>query len=252
MKAIILAAGMASRMRPLTIDTPKCLLNLGPQNILQRTLNNLISCNITEIVIVTGFMQHKIKAFVESHFPNTNIYFIHNELYESTNNIYSLWLTKKHVLNEDILLLDSDIVFDQKILELLLFSSHENCLALKPGFDLGEEEIKIKINNDNSLSEIGKKINPAEAAGESIGIEKFSGQAVNNLFQILDTMILTEKNVNIFYEAAFQKAIDRGLKIIPVDVGRLSCMEIDTIEDLEFAREKIIPSLDKKQKHSQF
>jgi len=245
MKAIILAAGTSSRMRPLTNEIPKCLLDLGKQKILERTLNNLISSNINEFIIVTGFLQHKIKEFIEGHFPNAHFTFIHNELYETTNNIYSLWLAKKAVLNDDILLLDSDIIFDKKILELLLSSSHDNCLALKSGLDLGEEEMKIKANIENYISEISKVMNPTEAIGESIGIEKFNKHFVNELFQILDTMILAEKNVNIFYEAAFQKAINSGSKIFPINVGNLSCMEIDTIEDLESARKKIIPILEK-------
>jgi len=116
MKAIILAAGIASRLRPLTNNSPKCLLEIGEKNLLQRTINALIANKINDIIIVTGYLHEMIETFVTQHYPNLQIEFIHNEKYESTNNIYSLWLTQKSVLNTDIILLDSDILFDSKLL----------------------------------------------------------------------------------------------------------------------------------------
>lgn len=240
MKGIILAAGVSSRMRPLTNNTPKCLLPIGDQNILQRTIDNLIDNSINDILIVTGYLNNQIEDFVKKAFPTLNVNFIHNDIYDSTNNIYSLWLTKDKALNNDILLLDSDIVFDKNIIKLLLSSDHQNCLALKSAMDLGEEEMKLKTNSDGSIYEISKTLIPAEAIGESIGIEKFSKNLVNPLFRILDEMVIAQKQDNVFYEKAFQIAINEGKKIFPIDVDKLKCMEIDTIEDYELAQQIIL------------
>ncbi len=236
MKGLILAAGIASRLRPLTENTPKCLLSIGEKKILEQTIDNLLANSITEIIIVTGFLNKKIEDFVKENYPELKVTFLHNESYESTNNIFSLWLAKEAVENEDFILLDSDIVFDKEIISLLLQSEYENCLALKTGIELGDEEIKVKLAEDSSIIEISKEVNPDEAAGESIGIEKFSAQFGGELFKILDEMIIEERMENVFYEAAFQRAIENGTKMFAVPVGEKYCMEIDFAEDLDAAK----------------
>ncbi len=235
MKIVILAAGTASRLKPLTDNTPKCLLKVGEKSILERTIENLVKNNISEVIVVTGFLKEKIEKFLTPNYPNISFTFIFNEKYDSTNNIYSLWLAKKEVVGNKMLLMDSDIVFDSRIIGQLLESNYDNCLSLRSSNKLSKEEIKCLLNTDGSIKEIGKTMNPQEAVGESIGIEKFSKEFVLRLFTILDKKILDNKEVNIFYEAAFQDALNSGTEIFPVDVEDFKCMEIDTIEDFETA-----------------
>jgi len=233
MKAVILAAGVAARLRPLTDNTPKCLLKVGDKSILERTVDNISANGITDIVVVTGYLKEMIENFLISKYPELNFTFIFNEKYDSTNNIYSLWMTKEELLGHDMLLLDSDIVFDSRIIGQLVNSDHENCLAVRSDHKLSEEEIKLLLNDDGSIKEISKVVDPNAAVGESIGIEKFEKKFVWRLFTILDIKILDNHEVNIFYEAAFQNAMNSGAKIYPVDVENYKCMEIDTIEDFE-------------------
>lgn len=233
MKAVILAAGVASRLRPLTDNTPKCLLKVGDKSILERTIDNISANGITDIVVVTGYLKEMIEDFLINKYSELNFTFIFNEKYDSTNNIYSLWMTKEELLGHDMLLLDSDIVFDSRIIGLLINSDHENCLAVRSDHKLSEEEIKLLLNDDGSIKEISKVVDPNAAVGESIGIEKFEKKFVWRLFTILDIKILDNHEVNIFYEAAFQNAMNSGAKIYPVDVENYKCMEIDTIEDFE-------------------
>jgi choline kinase len=243
MKAVILAAGISSRLRPLTDTTPKCLLTLGGKTILGRMLDNLAMHGITDLVMVTGYRERQIKTFVSDYFPHLKVAFVTNERYHSTNNIYSLWLTRELVRHDEMLLLDSDIVFDQRIIGLLLTASHENCLAVKRGDKLGAEEIKVRVGADGSIEKIGKEVDPGEAAGESIGIEKFGQEFVGELLKVLERKMLIDKSVNQFYEAAFQEVIDNCLKVYPVDVGSCCCIEIDTPEDLDAAQQSVIASI---------
>jgi len=236
MKAVILAAGIASRLRPLTNNTPKCLLKVGSKSILELTIENLVANGINEIIIVTGFLDYQIKEFMNSRFPLLNIIFCHNQLYESTNNIYSLWLAKDAVAGDDMLLMDSDIIFDSRIIAKLRGSGFKNCLALKR-HDLSEEEIKVLVDGDGRILDISKEVNPKEAAGESIGIEIFSRQLLPELFRVIDRKVNDEKKVNIFYEVAFQELINENHDIFIVDVTEFFCMEIDTAEDLMVAGE---------------
>ena len=139
MKGVILAAGISSRLRPLTDRVPKCLLELGEKTILGLTLENLIANGVGDIVIVTGYREDQIRRFVRAAFPALHAEFVTNERYETTNNSYSLWLTERAVGDEGIVLLDSDIVFDRRIIGLLTRSGHDNALALARGPALGED-----------------------------------------------------------------------------------------------------------------
>jgi choline kinase len=232
MKTVILAAGAGSRLKPMTDHVPKCLLKVGVKCILEMTIENLLATNNSEIIIVTGYLENKIREFIRERFPHLQITYIYNELYASTNNIYSLWLAKDEVLGDDMMMLDSDIVFDERIISKLQNSGYKNCLALKR-HEVHDEEIKVKTDAHGCVIEIGKEVNMSQAAGESIGIEIFGIEALTELYFILDRKVVTEKEVNQFYEAAFQELSDNNLFI--VDTTEYFCMEIDTEEDLKIA-----------------
>ncbi|MCX7832869.1 MAG: phosphocholine cytidylyltransferase family protein [Ignavibacteria bacterium] len=237
MQAVILAAGIAKRLRPYTNETPKCLLDLGGGNILQHTINNLINCGINDFIFVLGFKAEMIKDFIEKNFKNINSRFILNPDYENNNNSYSLWLTKDYV-NNQVLLLDSDILFDKRIVNKLLDSNFETCIALK-NHKADEEQIKVLTDNKSRVLKIGKDVDLKKSAGESIGIEKLSKNFLNEMYKVLDRKILRENNVNEFYEVTFQELIDRNndlLNMYAVDVSEYECLEIDTIEDFQKAK----------------
>ncbi|MCH4896588.1 phosphocholine cytidylyltransferase family protein [Marinilabiliaceae bacterium JC040] len=233
MKAIILAAGIASRLRPLTDNCPKCLLEINNKSILERTIESLIINNIKDITIVTGYLNHMIEEFIKSKFNNLNITFIKNETYDSTNNIYSLWLALKNI-EDEVILLDSDIIYDPKLIEILINSKEEDVLLLN-NHTLGEEEIKIIVNNENKITEISKVCDISKAIGESIGIERMSKTYIKNLKLELDKMIVKENLINVFYELAFERLIDKGYFFSYIDTSNYFSMELDTVEDFNEA-----------------
>lgn len=238
MKAVILAAGIASRLRPLTDTTPKCLLKIGERCLLERTFNALIQNGINEFVVVTGYRQQQIIDFLNAHYSQQQITFIYNERYESTNNIYSLWLTRPYVDEESILLLDSDIVFDPQIITELLSSEKEDVLALNQ-HELGEEEIKVIVDQEQKVVEISKVCSIADSIGESIGIERMSASYTKALFQELEIMIEKEGLDNVFYERAFERLIPLGHSFYVIDTTQFFSAELDTIEDFKQAQELI-------------
>jgi choline kinase len=239
MKTVILAAGAGSRLKPLTDHLPKCLLKAGGKSILEMTIENLLETGNSEIIIVTGYLEEKIKEFMRNRFPQLKVTFILNSSYTSTNNIYSLWLAKSEVMGDDMLMMDSDIIFDKSIITKLLASGYKNCLALKR-HDVHEEEIKVRVDAKGRVIEIGKNVMLSEAAGESIGIELFGKETLPELFGIIDRMVVTDKRVNIFYEAAFQELADKKNNLFVVDTTEYPCMEIDTKEDLIAADELVL------------
>jgi len=241
-KGVILAAGVASRLRPLTDLVPKCLLEVGGGTILGLTIENLIANGIADIVIVTGYRESLIRQYLRDSFPALDVGFITNDRFATTNNITSLALAGGAMTGGEIILLDSDIVFDRRIIGLLTRVGRVSCLAMKSGTALGPEEIKVETGPGNTVRRIGKDVPPGSAAGESIGIEKLSSEFLRDLSPILERMIREERGENLFYEAAFQRAITLGSVLTAVDVGDLHCMEIDTPADLEAARALCAPA----------
>lgn len=239
MKAVILAAGIASRLRPLTDTTPKCLLQIGERCLLQRTFDALIANGINDFVVVTGYRERQIIEFLDSQYIGINILFISNERYSSTNNIYSLWLAKAEVRGQDILLLDSDILFDPQIITVVLNNSAPDALALNR-HELGEEEIKVVVDGNKRVVEISKVCSIADAIGESVGIEKMSATYTEALYTELDQMIEVEKQDNIFYERAFERLIPKGFSFKIEDTTRYFSIELDTVDDFNQAK-RLIP-----------
>jgi len=229
--AVVLAAGTSSRLRPLTNHIPKSLLPVGKIPLLQRTLESLYRSHIRECVIVTGFQKAKVEAFVHSLRLPLSTTFVENPRYASTGNNYSLWTAYRNVQGRNMLLMDADILFDSRILQLLMNAPIANGLIMRTTNHLGSEEIKVQVDKSGIVKRIGKDFDPLVAAGESIGIEKFDAKTVDLLFEIL----ARRKDRTEFYEASFQELIDHGSRVHAVDSQGLPCMEIDTIEDLTAA-----------------
>jgi choline kinase len=244
-KAVILAAGVASRLRPWTDRTPKCLLPIGDGTLLDRTLEAVEAAGLRDIVLVTGYLEEQIRARVRERHARLNVEFVRNADFATTNNIYSLWLARDRVAGEGMLLLDSDILFDPAVLDDLRNTGRPDVLAVKTGHTLGEEEIKVEIDAARRVLTIGKRVPPERAFGESIGIEIFSPSALVGLFEALENKVVREGAVGVFYEAAFQDWIDGGGTITAVDIGARPAIEIDTIDDFRAAERDVLPLLPK-------
>lgn len=233
MIGVILAAGMAKRLRPLTDEKPKCLLEVGGKTLLQRTVDAMISAGIKEFVVVTGYRENMIREFLTARYPQYTINFIDNPDYEHNNNIFSLWLAMEKLHGTEVLLMDSDILCDpeavrrvaRKTVPALAMQQHE----------LGEEEMKIVVDAEGRITEISKTCSPKDAIGESVGIEKMTEEYTEAIYQELRKMILEEGLIDIFYERAFERLIPQGHTFEVVDTTDLFSYELDTPEDLEKA-----------------
>lgn len=241
MIGVILAAGMAKRLRPLTDEKPKCLLEVGGKTLLQRTVDAMISAGVKEFVVVTGYRENMIREFLTVNYPQYTVHFIDNPDYEHNNNIFSLWLAMQQLHGSEVLLMDSDILCDpeavrrvaQKTTPALAMQQHE----------LGEEEMKIVVDADNRITEISKTCRVEDAVGESVGIEKMTADYSEALYRELDQMIEKEGLIDIFYERAFERLIPQGHTFKVIDTTRYFSYELDTPEDFEKATQLLPPEL---------
>ena len=243
MIGVILAAGMAKRLRPLTDTKPKCLLEVGGKTLLERTVRAMQQAGITEFVVVTGYRADQIRDFLtawssscaQQGGASTHFTFLHNADYEHNNNIYSLWMAGEVVRGRDFLLMDSDILCDPAAV-VRIAQQAEPALALNR-HECGEEEIKIIVDADNRITEINKTCNPALAIGESVGIEKMTAAYSTALYKELDKMIQDEGLVDVFYERCFERLIPQGHTFRVVDTTSYFSYELDTPEDFQKAQE---------------
>jgi len=241
MIGVILAAGMAKRLRPLTDERPKCLLKVGERTLLQRTVDGIIAAGIRELVVVTGYRANMIRDFLTETYPTLNIHFIDNPDYTHNNNIFSLWLTRPYTDGRDILLMDSDILCDPAIIPAVIGVGN-SALALNR-HELGEEEMKVVADAEGRITGISKTCRPEDAVGESVGIECMTADYSCALFHELEQMIEGEGLIDIFYERAFERLIPQGHTFRIVDTTDLFSIELDTVEDFENAQRLIPPSL---------
>jgi len=243
MKAVIPAAGFASRLRPLTDHCHKAMLPLGTTTMMALTLENLRVNGIRDVVVVTGYRAEVLKEYIHSIRGDINVEFIHNPDYASTNNAYSLSLTEPYISGSAFVLLDCDIVFEPVILKMVLDSKHSMALAVNKRNDLSKEEIKVYSQDGAIVDQITKEGIPQEAIGESIGIETFSPECGVRLFNVLQERIARGPGMTEFYEASFQELIDKKETLHIVDISGYRAMEVDFKSDLERAEREILPYL---------
>ena len=243
MIGVILAAGMAKRLRPLTDTKPKCLLKVGERTLLERTVAAMAAAGINEFVVVTGYRADQIRDFLDNldnldnleSLGDPRFTYLHNADYEHNNNIYSLWMAGQIVRGQEFLLMDSDILCDPAAV-LRIAQEPEVALAVNR-HELGEEEMKVVVDAQMRITEISKTCRPEDAMGESVGIEKMTAAYSEALFRELDQMILDEGLIDIFYERAFERLIPQGHTFRVIDTTSYFSYELDTPEDFHRAQE---------------
>lgn len=236
-RCVILAAGLARRLRPHTDALPKALLRVGARTLLERTIRNVLATGIRSIGIVTGFEERKLRAAVSRLFPRLSVTYIHNPRYQTTNNAASLFLAREFAEGGSFLLLDSDLLFGPDLLAVVMNAERRpNRLAVRVTGQHDEEEIRVRINRWDHVEEIGKNVPLRDTYGESIGVAVFSAEAAQTVFGTLQRRMERGTGETEFYEAAFQEAIEGGLRLWAVDVSRFPAIEIDTPDDLERAQ----------------
>jgi len=236
MKAIILAAGIGSRIRPLTDNCPKSLLKIGDKTIIEMMISHIQGCNIEEIIFVTGYRENQLKEYIKTTFPNLKSSFVTNEKYAETNTGFSLMLAKDFVQNSDFVKFDADVVFDKEILKKLVECEQENVFCIDKNIHLAAEEIKVIVDDNNKITHISKTVDPQKAMGESIGIEKIGKTTAKILFEELELMMKDPKNYQEYYEGAYERLVKNGEFFYALDITGSKWVEIDTHEDFGLAK----------------
>ncbi len=231
-KAVIVAAGLSSRLYPLTTDLPKGLLNVGDKGLLQRSINILKFYGIEDIAVVVGFEKEKIINSLGS-----QVTYIFNPFYKHCNNMGSLWFAKNFINNEPFIYLHGDIIYNEKIFENSKkhFDLNANDIELVTDFDFFDEEsMKVRITDQKYLIESKKEIDLKKAHGEWIGLSFIRRTKI--LFNYFEK-IMFEQGLNFYDTHAFTQMAKDGYKIYCSSTEKHPWVEIDFIYDYQKAKE---------------
>lgn len=230
--AVVLAAGIGSRLRPLTDDKPKALVEVSGATILARAVKALSDYGVRKLVVATGYREEAIERALAA--SDLEVVYRRNPDYDATQNSVSLCLCRDALVGSAFFKLDGDLVFDPRILEHVDESPAELSVAVDCGARLDPEAMKVRLAEDGYIAAFGKGIPLAEAAGESIGIERVGEAASAALFAALEAA-RNAGETGLYYEDVYGRLIERGLRASAVDVSGRSWCEIDAPEDLERA-----------------
>lgn len=238
MKAIILAAGVARRLAPLTDRTHKCLLPVGDRPLLTRMLAALDAVGVTEVVLVVGHCADQVRAAAGPRVGRMRIRCIDNPQY-TRGSVLSLYAAREH-LAEPALVMDADVLFPREFLRRLLAAPAPSAFLLDRGFQDTGEEVKYYTRGDR-VTALGKKVVPEswELVGEGVGFFKCGVEAGPELVRLLERVI-TEGNGLNEYEDALHLLVTRR-HVGWVDITGLPWTEIDFAEDLRRARDDVLP-----------
>ena len=223
MKAIILAAGIGSR---LGNSDPKPLTKLkNGESILYRQVEYLSEyIGINNIITIVGYK----KDLIMESFPN--LIYVYNNFYDTTNTSKSLLAGLHKIENEDVLWLNGDVVFEKELLPKIIQCS-QSCMAVNTN-SVGQEEIKYNVFYDGTIKDVSKTASPA--LGEAVGINKI--MSVD--FRLFKSN-LEKCDDQDYFERALELSIQDGMKIMPVNINKYLCMEIDFLDDLEQINKQI-------------
>ena len=231
-----MAAGIGKRLMPLTEHIPKTLVKIQEKTILEHIITNLVDCGIQEIYVVVGHGKESVVSETDrlSKIFNCDFKIVENENYLSTNTGYSL-LRVFNCLEKsnEIVVINGDTVFDQRILEKLVRCDRTS-IVVDNVKDLTDESFKVKVVPNGRIVAIGKQLSTTDSTGEFIGLSLIQTEDIVFFKEILEDLIRDDPNQ--YYDIAFKK-LSESSPIGFVYTDGLVWTEIDYFSDLEYAKQ---------------
>lgn len=240
MQAIILAAGMGKRLGELTKNNTKCMVEVGGVKLIERALRILDKKSLSRIILVVGYQYENLTTFVNSLQLATPIEYIVNDVYNRTNNIFSLSLAKEQMMQEDTLLLESDLIFEERLIDLLIEDKRDT-LALVDKFESWMDGTCIVVDENDNITDFipGKllKYHEKEHYYKTVNIYKFGAEFSQNVYVPFLEAYAKVMGNNEYYETVIKLILmlDKNTMKAKRLNGEM-WYEIDDIQDLDIAQ----------------
>ena len=210
MQAIMLAAGKGSRLGKYTKNNTKCMLNVHGKTLLERAIDALLEANIKDFILVLGYKGDNVKKFIKEKEldKKINITYVDNEVYDTTNNIYSLYLAKDYLSKDDTILLESDLIYDTSIIKKLVNSKYESA-ALIAKYEEWMDGTVVTIDEDNTINSFVERkdfnYKNVDNYYKTVNIYKFSKEFSNRFYlPFLGEQFPSEKeNIKRYFDVVY-------------------------------------------------
>jgi histidinol-phosphate/aromatic aminotransferase/cobyric acid decarboxylase-like protein/GTP:adenosylcobinamide-phosphate guanylyltransferase len=250
MQALILAAGTGSRLGKYTKENTKCMLEVNDNTLIMQALEKLNNAGIKKLILVVGYKKDNLIAHVGNKYKDIEIEYVENPIYNTTNNIYSLYLAKDKLMEDDTILLESDLLFEESILKELLEDGRKN-LAVVDQYQIWMDGTSVRLDDDdNIIGFYGKKDFRFEDVREyykTVNIYKFSKEFSKNIYVPFLEAYMKALGVNEYYETVIKVIADlegTGLKALRLNGQKW--YEIDDAQDKANAEVLFAPTAKRK------
>jgi choline kinase len=233
-KAIVLAAGTGSRMRPLTDQRPKCLLEVGGETLVQKQLRAFQACGIDDVVMVVGYQAARVRDVLGG-----RVRYLDNARFAQTNSLYSLWLAREE-LAPGALIINSDVLALGRLFAKLVQAPSASAILVELGHAFDAEDMKVELRGMQVL-DFGKDLPPERSHAHNVGMAKFSEEDAGDLVECLDRLVRGGHENDWAPRAYREFAARRPLAAVTTD--GLPWIEIDFPTDLDRARIEIDPAI---------
>lgn len=236
-QAVILAAGIGSRLRPMTSRIPKCLVKTAGKPILQYQLDAYKKAGVEKIILVVGYEGEAVKEYLKNN-KDFEYIFVDNIDYETTNNMYSFYLASKFLDEGPFILNNADLAIDENIILGLVNNKNPDLVAVDKTL-FNDESMKVTLNAEGYIVDISKKIAEKNSSGCSIDFYKFSKSSRDKIINHINHIIEVENNKKDWTEVALQQMFqNQSLKFKLHDIEGANWVEIDNYDDLALSDRK--------------
>jgi histidinol-phosphate/aromatic aminotransferase/cobyric acid decarboxylase-like protein/choline kinase len=239
MQAIIPAAGMGKRLGAETADKTKAMVDIHGRTLIERCLDALVENGIERIILVVGYQKDKLKNLIGSSYKGIEVIYVENNIFSTTNNIYSVYLARHHLIQDDTILIESDLVFDPKLISILIKNPTEN-LALVDKYQNWMDGTVVKLNDDFSISHFISKTefsySEVHEYYKTVNIYKFSKSFLSDVYVPFLEAYASALGHNEYYEQVLRVIVNldkKHIKALPLS-GE-PWYEIDDAQDLDIA-----------------
>lgn len=250
MQAIILAAGMGKRLKQLTNNNTKCMVKVNGVTMIERMLSQLDKLNLSNITVVVGYKGKELQEYISTLNIKTKINYVENEIYDKTNNIYSLYLARQCLLQEDTLLLESDLIFEDSVLEKIVNDPYPS-LALVAKYESWMDGTVVTLDEENNITRFldkkAFKFEDIQNYYKTVNIYKFSKEFSASHYVPFLEAYSKALGDNEYYEQVLKviTLLDKP-EIKATKLGNESWYEIDDVQDLDIAESIFAPTADEK------
>ena len=235
--AVILAAGKGERLGEITDRIPKPMVEVNGVKLIDNLINALISNQIKQIIVVTGYLHDELAKNLHQFKDKVDLKIIENEIYATTNNIYSLWKAEKYLRN-GFFLFEADIFFDKLILKKLINSPQENVILVGKHNSQMEGTV-VQLAENSTVTEMFLKRHQTtnfdfSEKYKTINFYKIGRQFTREFFHNKLRSHIEAEDLNSYYELIIEEALKENWQFYGLDAGELKWWEIDTQEDLQY------------------